>query len=205
MWKKIKFGIVSAVILVLSAACAYLYYFGGRAAVARRVVDPPAVVREIQRLSELVTVKYNIQKVIGLEEQKVPFGSEKILLMVQATVLGGVDLSAVNTQCCVVAADSSVTITLPPPKVLQVFVNEKDTKVWDRSKTWWTPWVPFSPELDQKARLAALEAAQAAALDMGILSNAQENAEKTVRGFLQTVGVDSVHFEKPEGGTAHAP
>jgi hypothetical protein len=200
MWKKIKFWSVSAIIAALSVACAYLYYFGRREGVVRRVVDAPAVVREIQQLSELVTVKYSIQKVIGLEEEKVPFGSEKILLMVQATVLGGVDLSAVDTQHCVVA-ENSVTITLPPPKVLQVFVNEKDTKVWDRSKTWWTPWVPFNPELERKARLAALEAAQAAAFEMGILSNAQQNAEKTIRGFLNGAGVEVVRFETATAGS----
>lgn len=200
MWKKIKFWSASAIIVALSVACAYLYYFGRREAAIRRVVDAPAVVKEIQQLSELVTVKYSIQKVIGLEEEKVPFGSEKILLMVQATVLGGVDLSTIDTRHCVVAGNS-VTITLPPPKVLQVFVDEKDTKVWDRSKTWWTPWVPFDPELERKARLAALEAVQAAALEMGILSNAQQNAEKTIRGFLNGAGVETVHFETASAGS----
>jgi hypothetical protein len=195
MWKKIKLWTVSTIIVALGVACAYLYYFGRRETVVRRVVDAPAVLKEIQRLSELVTVGYSIQKVIGLEEEKVPFGSEKVLLMVQATVLGGVDLSMLNTQHCIVAADNSVTLLLPPPKVLHVFVNEKETRVWDRSKTWWTPWVPFNPDLDQKARLAALEAVQAAALEMGILSNAQETAETTIREFLQATGVESVRFE----------
>jgi Protein of unknown function (DUF4230) len=194
MWRKIKFWTVTAIIIALSAACAYLYYFGRREAVVRRVVDAPSVVKEIQGLSELVTVKYSIQKVVGLEEEKVPFGSEKILLMVQATVLGGIDLSAIGPQDCVVAGNN-VTIRLPPPKVLQVFVDEKDTKVWDRSKTWWTPWVPFNPELESKARLAALEAVQVAALEMGILSNAQQNAENTIREFLNAFAVETIHFE----------
>lgn len=193
MWRKIKFYTISAVIIALAGTALYYRFKAGTGDV-RRTADPPAVVREIQRLSELVTVKYNVQKVIGLEEDKVPFGSEKIMLMVQATVLGGVDLSAVTTQQCVVAADNSVTVTLPAPKVLHVFVNEKDTKVWDRSKTWWTPWVALNPELDQKARLAALEAVQAAAIEMGILSNAQHNAETTIRQFLRPLGVETVTF-----------
>ncbi len=194
MWRKIKFWTVTSVIVALSATCAYLYYFGRREAVVRRLIDAPAVVKEIQRLTELVTIKYSIQKVVGLEEEKVPFGSEKILLMVQATVLGGIDLAAISTQDCVVT-ESSVTLRLPPPKVLQVFVSEKETKVWDRSKTWWTPWVPFNPDLERKARLAALEAVQAAALEMGILSNAQENAEKSIGKFLNATGFQTVRFE----------
>jgi hypothetical protein len=200
MWRKIKFWTVTTIIVALSAACAYLYYFGRREAVLRRVIDAPAVVKEIQRLSELVTVKYSIQKVVGLEEEKVPFGSEKILLMVQATVLGGIDVAAIGTQDCVVAGNS-ITIRLPPPKILQVFVNEKDTKVWDRSKTWWTPWVPFNPDLERKARLAALEAVQVAALEMGVLSNAQENAEKTIREFLNAAGVETVSFQAAPVGS----
>jgi hypothetical protein len=177
MWKTIKFYTVSAVILALSAMCVYLYYFGRREAVVRRVLDPPAVVKEIQRLSELVTVKYSIQKVIGMKEEKVPFGSEQILLMVQANVLGGVDLAGLSTNDVQIAANNTITARLPAAKVLHVYVDENQTRVWDRSKTWWTPWVPFNPELEQKERLAALEAVQAAALEMGILSNAQQNAQ----------------------------
>jgi RNA polymerase sigma factor (sigma-70 family) len=51
------------------------------------------VIREIQGLNELVSVKYTLQKVIALEEKKTPLGSEKILLFVQAEALGGIDLS----------------------------------------------------------------------------------------------------------------
>ena len=154
--------------------------------------------------NELVTVKYSIQKVIGLKEEKPPvgLGSEQVLLMVQADVLGGIDLAAMSTNDVQVAADGSVTAKLPPPKVMHVYVDEKQTRVWDRSKTWWTPWVGYDPELEQKARLAALEAVQAAALEMGILSNAQENAEKTIGKFLLTTGVESVHFERAPGGSS---
>ena len=205
MWKKIKFYTVSAIIIALGVACLYLYYFGRRGPVVRRVVDAPAVVKEIQQLSELVTVKYSIQKVIGLKEEKVPFGSEQVLLMVQADVLGGVDLATVSANDVQIAANDLITVRLPPPKVMHVSVDEKQTRVWDRSKTWWTPWVPYDTELEQKARLAALESVQAAALEMGILSNAQENAEKTIRGFFRTAGVESVRFERPERGNALAP
>src|SRR4030081_2113170 len=59
-----------------------------------RTLDASGIVHEIQRLNELVSVKYTIQKVVGLEEKKVPLGSEKLLLFVQAEVLAGIDLSS---------------------------------------------------------------------------------------------------------------
>lgn len=194
MWRKTKFYFVSLLVVGLAGLALYYRYFPQQV-IVRRTVDTPAVVQQIQRLSELVTVKYNIQKVIGLEEQKVPFGSEKVLLMVQATVLGGVDLAQLTTQAVTSTDPGSVTIQLPAPRVMHVFVNDNETKVWDRSKTWWTPWVDFNPELEQNARRAALEAVQQAALQMGLLSNAQHNAETTVREFLRTAGISNVTFQ----------
>ncbi len=205
MWKKIKFWTVSAIILALGGVCVYLYHFGGRGTVVRRVVDAPAVVREIQELTELVTVRYSIQKVVGLEEDKVPFGSERILLLVQGEALGGVDLSLLSTSDVQVSAGGMVTARLPRPKVMHVYVDEKETRVWDRSKTWWTPWEPYDPQLEQKARLAALESIQTAAVQMGILSNAQDNAEASIRRLLRTAGVESVRFVTSGNDNALAP
>jgi hypothetical protein len=194
MWRKIKFYTVSTVIIALLAACGYLYFFGGRRGGIRRTVDTPALVKEIQQLSELVTVRCVVQKVIGLTEEKVPFGSESVLLLVQANVLAGVDLVALQSNDVTVAGDGRVTVQLPAAKVLHVFVDDKQTQVWDRSKTWWTPWVPLNPDLEQNARRAALAAAQAAALDTGLLGQARTNAETIVRGFLKTAGIPGVTF-----------
>ncbi len=193
MWRRINFYFVSILIIGLAGLALY-YRYVPQQTVTRRTMDTPAVVQQIQRLSELVTVKYSIQKVIGLEEQKIPFGSEKVLLLVQATVLGGVDLSKLSTQDVASTQTGGIAITLPAPRVMHVFVNDNETKVWDRSKTWWTPWVDFNPELEQNARRAALEAVQQAALQMGILSDAQHNAETTIREFLRTVNVTNVTF-----------
>jgi hypothetical protein len=196
MWKRIKFYTVSAIIIALGAVALYYRYQATRGIGAvRRTIDPPAIVQEIKALQELVTVKYTIQKVIGLEEEKVPFGSESLLMVVQATVKGGVDLSELATQDVRVAGDNSVTIKLPPPKILDIYINDKETKVWQRTKTWWTPWVSFNPDMEQQARLAAREYVQAAALKMNILSNTQQNAETTIRRFLHLLGTESVRFE----------
>ena len=199
MWKRIKFYAVSLVIAVLGLTALYFYarYTATRGGVIHRTVDAPAVVQEIQRLSELVTVKYSIQKIVGLKEEKVPFGSEQVLLMVQATVLGGVDLTQLNQQDVTIDSDDTVTMKLPAPRIMHVYINDKETRVWDRSKTWWTPWVPLNPDLEQKARLASLEAVQQVALEMGIRQHAQTNAESVIRGLMQRVGFKSIRFQPP--------
>lgn len=196
IWKKIKLYSVLTVIIGLAATAGYFYLTRGGSATVQRRVDPPAVVQQIQALSELVTVKYGVQKIIGLEEEKIPFGSEKLLLMVRAEVLAGIDLAHLSTNDVTLSSDQVVTVRLPSPTVLHVYLNEKDTQTWDRTKTWWTPWVDFNPDLERKARLAALEAVQAAALEMGILREAQDNAEMAISRVLAAGGVRDVRFAK---------
>lgn len=177
--------------VILGAGALILYRYGPRTAVT---ADPPAMLREIQRLNELVTVKYSVQKVVGLEEQKPLLGSEKLLLIVQAKVLAGVDLSTLTSQDVASLKPGEVLVRLPPAKILHVVVDEKATKVWDRQVTWWTPWVPFNKDLEQKARLAAVESIRESAEEMGILVDAQANARSSIRAILQAVGIRQVSF-----------
>jgi hypothetical protein len=88
-------------------------------------------------LHELVTVRYDIQKVIGLKEEKVPFGSESVLLLVQAVVKAGVNLQALREEDVTVSADrQEIALHLPAAAITDVYVNDKETQVWNRSVTW---------------------------------------------------------------------
>jgi hypothetical protein len=99
-------------------------------------LDPVSVVHQIQRLNELVSVKYTVQKVVGLEEHKVPFGSEKLLLFVQAEVLAGIDLSKLAAADIKWLPAKRMQVMLPPPKIVHVVIDDKETKVRDRQITW---------------------------------------------------------------------
>jgi hypothetical protein len=182
-----------------------LLFLGGLAAYYRffwrdphhritRVLDSPSVLEQIQQLQELTTVKYSLQKVIGLEEEKVPFGSESVMMVVQAHVKAGVDLRELLPHDIVVENHTKIILRLPAAKILDVYIDDKLTRVYQRTKTWWTPWVSPNPQLEQQARQAALEAVQVAAIQSGILSNAQANAETALRAFLKSTGFESVSF-----------
>ena len=164
-------------------------------------LDPVSVVHQIQRLNELVSVKYTVQKVVGLEEEKVPFGSEKLLLFVQAEVLAGIDLSKLAAADIKWLPAKRMQVMLPPPRIEHVVIDDKETKVWDRQITWWTPWVPYNPDMERQARLKAKDTIQQAAIDMGILDQARRNAEAGIRSLLETLGVKSVTLVSPVGNT----
>ncbi len=158
-----------------------------------RIADPPGILREVRQLRELVTIRYSIQKVAGLTENTVPVGSESILLIVQARVHAGIDLSELRDNDIRVSKDH-VEIKLPRAKILHVDLDEKNTRVWDRSKTWWTPWVPYDMDLEKKARVAALASVEQEAIEMGILLDAQVSAQNAIRALLKPFGFEQVTF-----------
>ncbi|SRR5579884_2538082 len=190
---KLAAGISTAAFLILLflvvASTAFQHAFGIRR------FDSEAVVTQVKRLNQLVTVKYSIQRVVGLREPKVPLGEESILLLVQGEALAGVDLSRLRPDDIVYTGKQSVVIRLPAAKLLNVYLDEKQTKVWDHQITWWTPWVPYDPDLEHKARLEALDEVRNVALQMGILDQAQTNAETSIRDLLAALQL-SATFKK---------
>ena len=152
-----------------------------------RPIDPPAVVIQVRGLKELVTVRYVVQKVVGITEPRHPLGEESLLLMVQGLAQAGVDLGAV-TQYDVQVSGKKIKIRLPHAELLDVFLDEKNTKVWDRRITWWTPWVSPDLNLEHQARLAAIEDVRKAALDMGILRDAESSARAAIRDLAGAMG-----------------
>jgi hypothetical protein len=177
---------ITAILLLLVGA-AVGYFAFSRFGVSRVTeMQAPGILRQVQALSELASVKYSIQKVIGLREDKVPVGSESILLVVQGTVVAGVDLKELDERDIQIEADR-VLLKLPEPKILHVYLDDKHTQVWDRKVTWWTPWVPYNPDLERQARLRATESIQTQAEEMGILRDARRNAENTIQSFVEKV------------------
>ncbi len=178
--------------LVLVLLLALLLNRFGATAKRRR---PDTLVLQVQKLKQLVTVRVSLQRIISMTEDKVPLGSESILLMVQGEALAGVDVGRITSRDVSITADGKAQIDLPRAQLLHVFLDENKTQVWDRHVTWWTPWVPFSPDLEHRARLRALSDMSAAALEMGILPEAQSNAEVAIRDLLSAFNVP-VEFRK---------
>ena len=155
---------------------------------ASRGFAPDSVITQIQKLSQLVTVRYRIQRVVGMTEAKDPVGEESILLMVEGDVQAGVDLQHLTPADVTRGKNGELAVILPAPLIVSASLDESKTKVWDRHITWWTPWVPYDPDLEHKARLRAAEDIRKAALDMGILEQARANAQTALRDLFGTLG-----------------
>ena len=186
MSKLIAFVSTSALGLLIIGLAVYarVYAPGGT---WLRPIDAPAVVSQVRGLKELVTVRYVVQKVVGVTEPRQPLGEESILLMVQGHAQAGVDLGEI-TQYDVQVSGKKIKIRLPQPRVFDVSIDEKNTKVWDRRITWWTPWVSPDLDLEHKARLTAIDDIRKTVLDMGILRDAESSARDAIRGLVSAMG-----------------
>jgi hypothetical protein len=196
-WKVVSVFALSAFLLLLVLCVAYIAFPALWLKLAAREMNVPAVITQVKKLNQLVTVKYSIQRVVGLAEPKVPFGEESILLMVEGQALAGVDLNELTADDVSPRGTHPMRVMLPRSKMMQVFLDEKRTKVWDRHVTWWTPWAPYDPELEHKARLSALDDVRSAAVAMGILQNAQRNAQVVIEGFLHSLGIEAQVVTRP--------
>jgi len=191
-WKIAAVSATAAFILLLVIVLGVQAF---RSAFGMRSLNSAAIVTQVQRLNQLTTVKYSIQRVVGLREPKVPVGEESLLIMVQGEALAGVDLSKLRAIDVSSTGKQAVEIALPPAQLFNVFLDEKQTKVWDHEITWWTPWVPMDPDIEHKARMQALDDVRKTAMQMGILDQAQTNAEVSIRDLLAAFNL-SVKFRK---------
>lgn len=184
-------AIVSTSLLVLAILGAGLYLSGAfRLLSLSASLQGPAIVGQIQRLSQLATVKYTVERVVGLNEPRSPFGEESILLMVEGHAVAGVNLSCLTSKDLSFTGKETVSVRLPRAKLIGVYLDEKQTKVWDRHITWWTPWIANDPDLETKARLSALDDVRSAVLRMGILDDAQRSAQMALANFFRTLHLE---------------
>ena len=151
------------------------------------------VVQQIQSLSELVTVKYVVEKVVPYEDVKyfadlVPLGENKVILLAHGIVKAGVDLSQVQPGDVEVSA-TSISITLPAARVSDAYLDEKHTQVLDRQTGLFRS---FDKGLEQKVRQYALAEVSRGARQNGIEREANERARVQLTNFLKAIGFTEV-------------
>jgi hypothetical protein len=167
------------------------------------VVDPVAVVLEIRALSRLETASYTIERIITAESGEGPLGflfRDRLLLVAHGQVIAGVDLGRLSEDDIRVAGDR-VFVTLPAAEVFVATLNNERTYVYERDTAIFGQQV----DLETLARQAAEEAILEAALEDGILEQAQTNAENYVRVLLLGLGFEDVVFVPPQATPEPTP
>lgn len=161
------------------------------------IPDPVTIIREVQSLARLETIQYTIEKVITAEINQGVFGplfGDRLLFVAHGFVIAGVDLAEIGAEDFRLE-DATLFVTLPDAEVFVATLNNDDSYVYDRE----TGVLRKSDQdLETTARQVAEQEILNAAMDDGILGQAQQNAEVYIERLLNTLGYLNVVFEHGE-------
>lgn len=191
-----KLKLILSAILTCTVIVLVVFFLGKFTA---NKYNDTSVIKEIRSLSRLETSSYTVEKIIdkgnnGNIFQNLLFGNS-ILLIAHGQVIGGFDLANLS-QDSIKTNGKSITITLPPPQILSVSLDESQTRVYDRQKG---ILANSKTDLESEARVSAISAVRKAACDGGILTSSSENAKKQLESILKSFGFTEITINIPTG------
>lgn len=153
----------------------------------------PVVLEEIQRLNRLETCRYNGNVIVrGDTEGVLPtwLVGDRILFVGHGEVVAGIDLSHLTADDVRVQA-GHVSLHLPSAEILHTRLDNRQSEVYERQTG-----IFSKPDmtLETKVRVEAEERIRQAAVDNGVLKNADEKARAAMRGQLQLLGFQDISF-----------
>ncbi|MGB3613864.1 MAG: DUF4230 domain-containing protein [Elainellaceae cyanobacterium] len=156
------------------------------------------VVSQVQGASELTTAIYTMEAVVPTSRDRVVgsfvVGRTTLLYIAHGEVRAGVDLSAIDASS-VVLKDESLTVQLPPPKILDHKIDVSLSKVYDYDRGFLSLGPDAAAELQTLAQQETLNRIVSAACENNVLQQANQRAVTVVTQLLTTAGYDAVVVE----------
>ena len=146
-------------------------------------------INKIRGASELTTLVFSTEAIVptGRELQlgQVVIGSTKLLYIAHGEVRAGIDLADVKRDDVVWDRDdNTLTITLPPPKILDSKIDVTRSRVYDYNRGFLGLGPDVAPQLMVLAQQKALETVIQSACDRGLMAQAGDRAKTAVGQLL---------------------
>jgi hypothetical protein len=157
--------------------------------------DPITVIYQVRSLARLETIQYSIEKVITAETGQGVFGAlfgDRLLFVAHGYVVAGVDLARLGPKDMEVR-DGVLYVNLPDAEIFIATLDNQKSYVYDRDTGLLTK---GDVNLETTARQAAEDEIRKAALEDGILRQADQNAENFMYRLLRDLGYPEVIFIK---------
>jgi len=158
------------------------------------IPDPVTYITEIRALARLETIQYSVEKVITAEIGQGTFGfafGDKLLFVAHGIVIAGIDME--KLQPSDLRFDGNVLyVRLPPTEIFIATLDNEKSYVYDRETGLLTQ---GNVDLETLARQTAEDEIRKAALEDGILLQAERNAEAYLIKFFNALGYSNVIFE----------
>jgi hypothetical protein len=162
------------------------------------IPDPVTYINEVRALARLETIQYSIEKVItgetGGGNFQALFG-DKILFVGHGTVIAGIDMEKLQPEH-LRFENGVLTVKLPPAEIFIATLDNEKSYVYDRETG-----ILAKPDvnLETMVRQRAEEEIRKAALEDGILEQAQANAEAYLFKFFAALGYPNTIFVNDQG------
>lgn len=167
---------------------------------SRTISSTPVILQQVQTLSQLVTVKYVMEKVVDLQDVQpykdmiVPgWGENRVLMIAHGVVKAGVDLGEI-TNGDIQVSGKKISLKLPPARITDRYLDDKQTQVVERTTGLLRS---FDKDLEQDARQQAVMDLDRAAREAGILKDANERAKLQLTSLFRQMGFEDVEIRGP--------
>lgn len=160
------------------------------------VPDPITIIHQVRNLSRLETIQYSVEKIITAETRQGPFGflfGDRLILVAHGEVIAGVDLAKLGPDDLQIEG-GALYVRLPESEIFIASLDNEKSYIYDRDRGALTR---GDINLETDARRAAEAEIEKAALEDGILDQAQQNAENFLYQFFRRLGYPEVIFGSP--------
>jgi len=164
-----------------------------------RISNTATLLKQVQTLSQLVTVKYVVEKVIIVEDAKwyeLQFGESRLLMVAHGVVKAGVDLSELRPGDLELSRNK-IIFKMPQARITDHYLDDRLTQVIERKTGLLRS---FDKDLEQNARAQAVEEIDRAARNNGILKDADERARAQLTNLFRQLGFEEVEFRPGQKG-----
>ncbi len=162
------------------------------------IPDPVTYINEVRALARLETIQYSVEKVITGETGggafKALFG-DKILFVGHGTVIAGIDMEKLQPED-MHFENGVLTVKLPPAEIFVATLDNDKSYVYQRDTG-----LLAKPDinLETLVRQNAEDEIRKAAIEDGILEQAQTNAEAYLFKFFAALGYPNAIFVTDQG------
>ncbi len=160
------------------------------------IPDPLTIIYQVRSLARLETIQYSVEKVITAETgQNIlgPLFGDKLIFVAHGVVIAGIDLDKLGPKD-MWTENGVLYVRLPEAEIFIATLDNDKSYVYDRGTGILTH---GDMNLETAARRAAEDEVAKAALEDGILKQANQNAENYMYRLLRGLGFSEVIFIRP--------
>lgn len=176
--------ILILVLLVVAVAFAAGFFLSAKRSEGRKITAD-TLFQQMQTVSTMATLEYNYTNMGKFEDSAdlngwtIPLTKKSFILTYDGKITAGIDMQDVQVD----VGKGTITVTLPPAKILSHEVNEKSIELYDESKNIFNhisigDYAAFAAEQKRVMEKKTIE--------KGLLDSAQKRAKTVISQFLKT-------------------